>query len=577
MTERFEMWAPAAARVELVLRGETIPMQSKGGGWYAVETPADHGDHYGFSLDGGDPLPDPRSAWQPDGPHALSRVVDHDRFVWHDSSWKGTPLSSAVIYELHVGTFTEEGTFGSAIERLPHLVELGITAVELLPVAEFSGEHGWGYDGVDLFAPHHAYGEPEDLKRLVDACHSHGLGVIMDVVYNHLGPAGNYLGRFGPYFTDRYATPWGQAVNFDGPGSSAVRAYFVENALMWLDDYHCDGLRIDAVHAILDTSAIHILEEIAVNVERLESHLGRDLFLIAESDLNDPRVIQSREIGGYGIDAQWSDDFHHALHSVVTGETAGYYADFGSVEHLAIALEEAFVYSGRYSAFRDRVHGRAPVGIPGSRFLGYIQNHDQVGNRAKGDRLSALASPDLLKVAAAVVLTSPFVPMLFQGEEWAAATPFLYFTSHPDSDLGRAVSEGRKREFAAFGWDPEDIPDPQDPATFEASKLNWNELSDPAHSELLAWYRDLIALRKRTPDLSDGDLSSVVTFFDTDRNALVIQRGEITVACNFSDSQIEVPAERGERTELLMTSGDKPEWRAETLVLPATSVSILSG
>ncbi|MFP5351276.1 MAG: malto-oligosyltrehalose trehalohydrolase, partial [Actinomycetota bacterium] len=511
------------------------------------------------------------------GPHELSRFVDHERFAWTDGAWKGSPLASAIVYELHIGTFTQEGTFDAAVERLPHLLDLGITAVELLPVAEFSGDHGWGYDGVDLFAPHHAYGGPDGLKRLVDACHAQGLAVIMDVVYNHLGPAGNYLGSFGPYFTDRYATPWGQAVNFDGPGSAAARAFFIENALMWLDDYHCDGLRIDAVHAILDTSATHILEEIAINVERLENHLGRDLFLIAESDLNDPRLIQRREAGGYGLDAQWSDDFHHALHSVVTGETAGYYADFGSVGHLAMALEEAFVYAGRYSPFRDRVHGRAPTGIPGTRFLGYIQNHDQVGNRAKGERLSAMVPTELCKVAAAVVLTAPFVPMLFQGEEWGASTPFQYFTSHPDQDLGRAVSEGRKREFEAFGWDPDEIPDPQDPETFTRSKLKWDELERAPHSELLEWYRDLIALRKRMPELGDGDLAAVMTFFDEDQRALVIQRGGITVACNFSDSPAEVPAERGDRTELLMASGDKPQWSGEVLVLPPTSVSILSG
>lgn len=577
MPERFEVWAPHAERVELILRGETLAMESEGGGWFAREASAGHGDEYGYSLNGDDPLPDPRSPWQPRGPHELSRFVDHDRFTWRDGAWRGIPLGSAIVYELHVGTFTERGTFDSAIERLPHLVELGVSAVELLPVAEFSGEHGWGYDGVDLFAPHHAYGGPDGLKRLVDACHGHGLAVIMDVVYNHLGPAGNYLGRFGPYFTDRYATPWGQAVNLDGPGSAAVRAFFVENALMWLDDYHCDGLRIDAVHAILDSSATHILEEIAVNVERLENHLGRHLFLIAESDLNDPRVIQRRELGGYGIDAQWSDDFHHALHAVVTGETNGYYADFGSMAHLALALEEVFVYAGRFSAYRDRVHGRSPAGIAGSRFLGYIQNHDQVGNRATGDRLSALVPPDLVKVAAALVLTAPFVPMLFQGEEWGASTPFLYFTSHPDEELGRAVSEGRKREFEAFGWDPDSIPDPQDPATFRRSKLRWDELERSPHRELLEWYRDLIALRKRIPDLSDGDLDPVVTFYDEAQRSLVVQRGTITIACNFSGSPAEIPAARGDDTELVMTSGEKPQWLEEHLVLPPTSVTILSG
>ena len=549
-------------------------MESEGGGWFAIETDATAGDDYGFSLDGADALPDPRSPWQPNGPHELSRVVDHSAFGWTDGLWKGSPLAGAVIYELHIGTFTAEGTFDAAIERLPYLRDLGITAVELMPVAEFSGEHGWGYDGVDLFAPHHAYGGPDGLKRLVDACHAQGIAVIMDVVYNHLGPSGNYLSRFGPYFTQRYATPWGEAINFDGPGSAGVRAFFIENALMWLDDYHCDGLRLDAVHAILDSSALHILEEIAMNVERLSNHLGRDLFLIAESDLNDPRIIQRREAGGYGMDAQWSDDFHHALHACITGETNGYYADFGEIEHLATALQEAFVYGGRYSPFRDRVHGRAPVGISGSRFLGYIQNHDQIGNRARGDRLSAIVPPDLLKVAAALVFTAPFVPMLFQGEEWGASTPFLYFTDHPDVELGRAVSEGRKREFEAFGWDPASIPDPQDRETFLRSKLDWDETEREPHSDMLDWYRQLIALRRALPELTDGDLAAVEVVFDEQQRALVLQRGGVTVACNFSDDAVEVPAEGSDAVPPTLTSGEQPEWDNGALLLPPTSVSI---
>ena len=574
MTERFEVWAPYAERVELVLDDRRLPMRSEGGGWFAVEADAPPGGTYRFALDGRDPLPDPRSPWQPEGPHGPSEVVDHSAFEWSDHLWKGSPLGAAVIYELHVGTFTPEGTFEAAIERLPYLVELGVTALELLPVAEFPGEHGWGYDGVDLFAPHHAYGGPEGLKRLVDACHRHGLAVIMDVVYNHLGPAGNYLGQFGPYFTDKYATPWGQAINFDDAGSAATRAFFIENALMWLDDYHCDGLRLDAVHAILDSSALHILEELAVEVERLGNHLGRELFLIAESDLNDPRLIRSREAGGYGLDAQWSDDFHHALHAVVTGETNGYYADFGKLEHLAQALEHAYVYDGRFSPFRNRAHGRPADGLAGTRFLGYIQNHDQIGNRATGDRLGALVSTDLVKVAAVVVLTSPFIPMLFQGEEWAASSPFLYFTDHPDPGLGRAVSEGRKREFAAFGWDPAAIPDPQDRTTFERSKLRWSELNEHHHSEVLRWHRDLIRLRKQEPDLAAGDLGAVAAVFDEDQRALIVQRGSITVACNFADSQAEVPIEGAAIPRLLLSSTTEPKWEADRLLLPPQSASV---
>jgi maltooligosyltrehalose trehalohydrolase len=378
---------------------------------------------------------------------------------------------ASLIYELHVGTFSPEGTFDGVRAKLDHLVDLGVDAIELMPVAEFPGERGWGYDGVDLFAPHHTYGGPEGLARLVDACHARGVGVILDVVYNHLGPAGNFLERFGPYFTSAYATPWGKAINFDGPNSGPVRDFFCDNALFWLEDYHIDALRLDAIHAILDTSAKHILEELAERVDKLSSRLGRHLHLIAESDLNDPKIIRSRDAGGYGIDAQWSDDFHHALHAILTGERQGYYADFGSLADLASALTRGFVYGGRYSASRRRVHGRPLGGVPLGRLLGYMQTHDQVGNRAMGERSSALMNSSKLKIGAALVFVSPFVPMLFQGEEWAASSPFLYFTDHRDAELGRAVSEGRRREFATFGWRPQEIPDPQAAETFARSKL----------------------------------------------------------------------------------------------------------
>ncbi|HEX9969988.1 MAG TPA: malto-oligosyltrehalose trehalohydrolase, partial [Acidimicrobiales bacterium] len=382
---RFEVWAPAATRVEVEVGGARVPMApvpGRPGRWAAEVEDAGPGVAYAFVLDGGEPVPDPRSPSQPEGVFGPSVVVDHTAFPWTDTGWRGIHLPSAVLYELHVGTFTPEGTFEAVIEKLDHLVDLGVTAVELLPVNEFSGTRGWGYDGVDLWAPHHHYGGPEGLKLLVDACHHRGLGVILDVVYNHLGPAGNYLGQFGPYFTDRYHTPWGDAVNLDGPGSDEVRAFFVDNACMWLRDYHFDGLRIDAVHALVDTSATHLLEEMAVAVERLAAEQGRPLFLIAESDLNDPRVVRRREVGGYGIDAQWSDDFHHALHAVLTGERDGYYADFGSLGQLAKSLRQAYVYDGGYSPHRRRRHGRSPAGLPPTRFLGYLQNHDQVGNRA---------------------------------------------------------------------------------------------------------------------------------------------------------------------------------------------------
>ncbi len=527
---KFEVWAPKPRRVDVVIGADHHDMSPVEGrdGWFAVEVAnAAPGTRYGFSLDGGLPRPDPRSPSQPDGIDGPSEAVDHDAFGWSDGGWRGLPLAGAVVYELHIGTFSEGGTFDSAIEYLSHLVDLGVDAVELLPVNEFSGARGWGYDGVDLFAPHHAYGGPEGLKRFVDACHERGLAVILDVVYNHLGPAGNYLGEFGPYFTEKYSTPWGMAVNLDDRGSDEVRRFFLDNGLSWLRDYHCDGLRIDAVHALVDTSAVHLLEELATEVEALSASLGRTLFLIAESDLNDPRIVSRREVGGYGMDAQWSDDFHHTLHAVLTGERSGYYADFGSLEHVATALRQAFVYAGDHSPDRGRRHGRVPVGVPGFRFLGYLQDHDQIGNRAHGERSSHLLSTERLKIAAALVLCSPFVPMLFMGEEWGASTPFLYFTDHPDPDLGRAVSEGRRGEFASFGWKPEDVPDPQDPATFERSRLRWDERTEGEHAELLQWHRELIRFRRSHPSLTDGRLDAVAVAVDEVGGCLSMRRGSV--------------------------------------------------
>ena len=567
------VWAPAAGAVEVVTAAGRIPMERGEGGWLVASLDGEGGVDYGFSLDGGPIRPDPRSPWQPHGVEGPSRTIDHDEFEWTDGLWKGRPLSGSVVYELHVGTFTRAGTFAAAIDRLDHLVELGITTVELMPVAEFSGERGWGYDGVDLYAPHQAYGGPEGLKRLVDACHARGLAVLLDVVYNHLGPAGNYLREFGPYFTDRYSTPWGEAVNFDGPYSHEVRAFVIDNAIMWLRDYHFDGLRIDAVHAIVDTSAVHILEDMSTRVTELEGHLDRKLTLIAESDLNDPRIITPRSAGGHGIDAQWSDDFHHALHALLTGERDGYYADFGDVSHLSTALTNAYVYAGEYSPFRKRAHGRPPVGLAGHRFLGYLQNHDQIGNRAAGERSGMLMSRDLLEVASALVVTAPFTPMFFMGEEWGASTPFLYFTSHKDPALGRAVSQGRRREFEAFGWDPKDVPDPQAPETFERSKLVWDEIDDQPHADLLDWHKRLLRLRAATPALTDGRLDLVGVTYSDDERWLVMERGPITVAANFSSSpvRLSVPAER--TTELLLSSG-KVEVEADELELGAESVAI---
>ncbi|MCU1376478.1 MAG: malto-oligosyltrehalose trehalohydrolase [Actinomycetia bacterium] len=539
----FRVWAPKPERVELDLGGRLVEMARDERGWWSVDVPdAGHNTEYAYRLDGGPPRPDPRSASQPEGVHGASRVVDHSLFPWTDQSWTGAHLPSAVVYELHVGTFSHEGTFDGAIQHLDHLVELGVTAVELLPVAEFPGHRNWGYDGVDLYAPHSAYGGPDGLKRLVDACHHRGLAVILDVVYNHLGPEGCYLGELGPYFTDFFTTPWGDAVNYAREDSDDVRRFAIDNALMWLRDCHVDGLRLDAVHAIIDTSAVHLLEQLATEVEQLSATVGRPLFLIAESDLNDTRLLRSRQAGGYGLDAQWSDDFHHALRTTFTDERRSYYVDFDGLGDLAATLRHGWPHATSYSRFRRRTHGRPYDGLPGWHLLGYAQNHDQVGNRAQGDRLSQLLPVDQLEVVAALVLTAPFVPMLFQGEDWGASTPFQYFTSHTDPELGRAVSEGRRREFAEFGWSPDEVPDPQDPATFERSKLDWSEVGTGDHHRLLEWHRALVALRRSTPELLDGRLDLVHVEVDESARSIVVRRGAITVAAAIGDGPTPVVA-----------------------------------
>ncbi len=467
---RFEVWAPLAKRLSVSLGGEACAMDGPDErGWWRLDAgDAGHGTDYGLLVDGDAKVyPDPRSLWQPNGVHGLSRIYDQSRFAWNDAGFQAPPLASAIIYELHVGTFTAGGTLDSAIEKLDYLVELGVTHVELMPVASFDGRHGWGYDGVALFAVHEPYGGPDALKRFVNAAHGKGLAVLLDVVYNHFGPSGNYTGRFGPYVTDSDHTPWGGAVNLEDAGASDVRRFFVDNALMWMRDYHIDGLRLDAVHAFVDRSAIHFLEQLSSEAETLQAALGRSLVLIAESDLNDPRVVTPREAGGYGIDAQWSDDFHHALFAVLCpSERTGYYADFGSLAQLAKALKHTFVFDGIYSVYRKRLHGKPACALSQHCFLGYIQNHDQIGNRAIGDRISHIAGIDRAKIAAAIYLLSPFVPLIFQGEEWAASTPFQYFAGHEDKQLAQLVSEGRKREFAAFGWAPG-----QDPRSGESPHI----------------------------------------------------------------------------------------------------------
>jgi len=538
----FEVWAPRARSMEVRVGNKKFALQPGEKGWWSTTVEeAGAGSDYGFVIDGLEPpVPDPRTQWQPSGVHGESRVVDHTAFSWTDSVWQAPPLSSAIIYELHLGTFTPEGTLKAAEARLDYLKELGVTHVELMPIANFPGKRGWGYDGVDLYAPFNAYGAPDDVKHFVNACHAKGLAVVLDVVYNHLGPVGNYLGKFGPYFTSSHHTPWGDAVNFEEAGSAEVRRYMIDNALMWLRDYHMDALRLDAVHAFVDRSAIHFLEQLTGEVDKLEAVVGRQLSLIAESDLNDPRIVKAEEAGGYGLDAQWSDDFHHALFSVISGERAGYYADFGTLAQLAKSLRNVFVYDGIYSEYRQRNHGRKVVGLSGHRFVGFVQNHDQVGNRAQGERISHESGVGRAKIAAALVLTSPFVPMLFQGEEFGTSAPFLYFTDYDDPELGRMISEGRKREFEAFGWSPDQIPDPQDEQTFLRSKLNWAELAEEPHASMLQWHKDLIKLRRERSELSDGNLNAVDVRFDEEAQWLVLERGGLRVACSLGQAPVEV-------------------------------------
>jgi maltooligosyltrehalose trehalohydrolase len=571
----FRVWAPTPQKVELAVPAKTISMTRNSEDWWVADVPSlEAGHDYGFILDGSGPYPDPRSPYQPNGVEGLSRPITHQNFTWADTDWQAPPLSSAVIYELHIGTFTPQGTFEAAIEKLDHLADLGATHVELMPVNEFSGDHGWGYDGVDLYAPHHAYGTPESLKRLVEACHLRHLAVILDVVYNHFGPAGNYWTKFGPYQTNNYSTPWGPAVNFDEAYSDEVRRFFCDNALMWLRDYRFDGLRLDALHAIVDSSAEPFAEQLAAEVKKLEAQLGRHLVLIAESDRNDPRLLWSRGRGGFALDAHWNDDFHHALHSVLTGETRGYYRDFGTLGDLCKALRQAYVYDGRYSSFRKRRHGRAPAGLEGSRFLAYMQNHDQIGNRALGERASQLLSVGRLKAAAALVLSSPFLPMLFQGEEWGASTPFLYFSDHRDPKLAAAVREGRRREFPAFAGKAEEIPDPQAPETFTASKLAWEELSRPRHAEILQWHKALIRLRRSTPALSNGRMEDVVTHCDEAKRWLTVARGPWSAVCNLGAEAVQLDL-RGERNELVLASEPGIILTSQAVTLPPDSVAIL--
>ncbi|HET8616699.1 MAG TPA: malto-oligosyltrehalose trehalohydrolase [Actinomycetales bacterium] len=600
----FTVWAPDARSVDVQLGAGTElvehALQRRADGWWGIEVEsAGHGTDYAFRVDDGPGTPDPRSAWQPDGVHGPSRVFDPGRHLWHDHGWAGPQGGAGVLggllYELHVGTVTPQGTLAAAEQRLDALVDLGVDVVELMPVAAFPGRWGWGYDGVQPYAVHEAYGGPGALQHFVDACHQRGLGVCLDVVYNHLGPSGNYLSRFGPYFTDRHHTPWGEAVNLDGPGSDEVRRWVVDNALRWFGDFHVDALRLDAVHELKDDSPRHVLAQLSDETAALSARLGRPLGLIAESDLNDPRTVApttraagpssapsvhestqavalttglgltggldvvippvpaeslavgrgsaSRTAGGLGMTAQWDDDLHHALHALLTGERQGYYADFGSLEVLAKCLTEVFRHDGCWSSFRQQVWGH-PVDRAtqdGRRFVGYLQTHDQVGNRATGDRISASVTPGQLAIGAALVLTSTFTPMVFMGEEWAASTPWQFFTDFDDPQLAEAVREGRRAEFADHGWAADAVPDPQSPTTRDASVLDWGEREHGLHGRVLDWYRSLVALRRRSPQLRSGRLDEVQVRWDDASRWLVVARPGWRVACNLAETRQPVP------------------------------------
>jgi maltooligosyltrehalose trehalohydrolase len=572
---RFDVWAPRPSQVRLSVGDRVVAMTRGEDDWWTPDGPVPEGEvDYGYLLDEAETVvPDPRSRRQPAGVHERSRTWDASAYSWGDQRWTGRQLAGSVVYELHVGTFTPEGTLDAAVDKLPHLVDLGVDLVEVMPVNAFNGTHNWGYDGVLWFAVHEGYGGPTAYQRFVDACHAHGLGVVQDVVYNHLGPSGNYLPMFGPYLKTGSST-WGDLVNLDGEGSAQVRRYVLDNVASWFRDFHVDALRLDAVHALVDDSPVHVLEEMAVETAALSAHERRPLELIAESDLNDARMVTPREAGGTGIDAQWSDDFHHAVHVALTGETSGYYADFEPLSALAKVCERGFFHDGTFSSFRGHDHG-APIHtdvMPTWRLVVCNQNHDQVGNRAVGDRPSDHLDTDQVCAAALLTLCGPFTPMLFMGEEWAASTPFQFFTSHPEPELGRATAEGRIREFAKMGWDPAVVPDPQDPSTFTRSKLDWDEVDEGRHATVLEAYRTLAALRRELPALTDPAFESVSAHADEEARVFTLRRGELLVAVNLGETPRDLEVEQ---TEVLWGSPGGPTLTAGTLHLPPHASALL--
>jgi maltooligosyltrehalose trehalohydrolase len=545
---QFRVWAPNAREVSVRVAELKYAMEQQGYDFIAVISEARAGQYYNFVLEGNQERPDPYSRSQPQGVHGPSEIVDPEVFPWSDLDWKGLALEKYIIYELHTGTFTPEGNFDGIAAKIPYLKELGVTAVELMPVAEFAGNRNWGYDGVDLFAPHSAYGGPKALKALVNTCHRAGIAVVLDVVYNHLGPEGNYLAEFGPYFTDRYRTPWGPAINYDGPGSDGVRRFVIDNALYWLTDYHIDALRLDAIHGIFDNGTTHILTELADCFHEQAGRLGRLAWLIAESDLNDVRVVQPGAVRGFGLDAQWHDEFHHAVISYLTKADRGFLGGFGNLAHLRKAIAEGFVYDGIYSRYRGRKFGTSSRDLSGRQFVVFTQNHDQVANTAQGLRLSEFVSPEYFKMAAAMLICSPYLPLLFMGEEFAETAPFLYFTSFPDANLARAVREGRRREYEAFAVS-DIFEDPQDSATFEKSKIAWRLLDEASHAECFQFYRRLITLRKKWPCLSNCRKDLTRVEIDEGAKILRMERTDpagsrALLVCNFAttESRVALPA-----------------------------------
>jgi maltooligosyltrehalose trehalohydrolase len=561
---QFRVWAPDIPHVALQLKSpvqRTLPMSKDAEGVHSVEVAAIPSDAtYLYQLDGKEEWPDPASRWQPQGVHGPSQIIETRAFHWNTNTWKPLDLQTAVLYELHVGTYTPEGTFDGVISHLDELAELGVTTIEIMPVAQFPGARNWGYDGVYIFAPQNSYGGPLGLQRLVDAAHIRGLTVILDVVYNHLGPEGNYLGKFGPYFTDRYRTPWGSALNFDGPHSGPVRDFFISNALYWLEEFRIDGLRLDAIDGIRDFGAVHFLAELKIAVQELEARTRRKIVLIAESDMNDRKVLDSAERGGYALDAQWSDDFHHSLHTLLTEETAGYYADFGGLQHLASSLRQGWHYDGKQSTFRRRKHGNSPQGISPDHFVVYSQNHDQVGNRALADRLSKLVDLEGLKLAAGITLLSPFVPMLFMGEEYGEPAPFLYFTSHEDAGLIAAVRKGRREEFAAFGW-KEELPEPQSAGTFASARLQHALKEQEPHRSLRAFYKQLLAFRRKFQLGTPGEIA--VSVLEAQQALLMVRKS--------SQGQLAMVFRFGEQVAQIALHLPPGEWRTIFASSAATS------